>query len=79
MLAMKLKVKNITINKEKVALILNDFNMLGNQKLRNAMDENMDSVKIVLSSEPTIEFIRLGQTNADMLRLVRAFLISALS
>ena len=78
-LAMKLKVKNITINKEKVALILNDFNMLGNQKLRNAMDENMDSVKIVLSSEPTIEFIRLGQTNADMLRLVRAFLISALS
>ncbi len=79
MLAMKLKVKNITINKEKVALILNDFNTLGNQKLRNAMDENMDSVKIVLSSEPTIEFIRLGQTNADMLRLVRAFLISALS
>ena len=77
MLAMKIKVKNITVNKEKVALVLNDFNTLGNQNVRNAMDENMDSVKIVLSSEPTLEFVRTGQTNAEMLKLVRAFLTLA--
>ena len=77
MLAMKIKVKNITVNKEKVALILNEFNALGNPKLRNAMDEYTDFVKIVLSEEPTIEFIKTEQTNAEMLRLVRAFLSAA--
>ncbi len=77
MLAMKIKVKNITVNKEKVAIILSDFNTLGVQNVRNAIDEFSDSVKIVLSSEPTIEFIREGQSNVEMLKMVRAFLIRA--
>ncbi len=77
MLAMKIKVKNVIINKEKVALILDDFNTLGNPKVKSAMDEYNDDIKIDLSSEPAIEFIRLGKTNAEMLRIVRAFLISA--
>ncbi len=76
-LAMKLKVKNITINKERVALVLNDFNVLGAQKVINSIDEYSDSVKIVLTNEPTIEFIRNNQTNAEMLKIVRAFLICA--
>ncbi len=77
MLAMKLKVKNIMINKEKVNLVLNDFNILGNKKVVDAMDEYSERVKIVLSSEPTIEFIREDATNAEMLKVVRAFLVAA--
>ncbi len=77
MLAMKIKIKNVTVNKEKVALTLSDFNTLGVQKVRDALDEFNDDVKIVLSNEPMIEFIRNGQTNAEMLVKVRAFLTSA--
>ncbi len=77
MLGTKLGVKKIVVSKEQTAIIMNDFSVFSSEKLQGAMDEFSDLVKISMSLEPAIEFLRNGGTNAEMLKEVRAFLICA--
>lgn len=77
MLAMKLGVKSVVINRENTQLVLSDFSLLANEKVKKALDEFCEQVKISMAIEPTLEFVRESQTNAEMLSLMRAFLVSA--
>lgn len=77
MLAMKFGVKTVIVNREKTELVLSDFSLLGKDKVKSALDEFCDIVKISMTVEPTLEFVRKDQTNAEMLALMRAFLVSA--
>ena len=77
MLGTKLGVKKIVISKDQTSIIMSDFSVFSSEKLQGAMDKFSDSVKIAMSVEPAIEFLKNGQTNADMLKIVRAFLICA--
>ncbi len=77
MLGAKLGVKKIVITKDQTAVIMNDFSIFSSEKLQNAMDKYSDFVKISMSVEPAIEFLRNSETNADMLKIVRAFMVSA--
>ncbi len=77
MLGAKLGVKKIVISKDQTAIVMSDFSVFSSEKLQSAIDKFSDVVKISMSVEPTVEFLRSGGTNSDMLVLVRAFLISA--
>ncbi len=77
MLGAKLGVKKIVISKDQTALIMSDFSIFSSEKLQGAIDEFCDLVKISMSIEPTIEFLRHGETNAHMLKKIRSFLIRA--
>ena len=77
MLGTKLGVKKIIVSKDQTSIIMNDFSIFSSEKLQSAMDNFNESVKLSMSTEPAIEFLRHGATNADMLMLVRAFLIIA--
>lgn len=76
-LAMKLGVKNVIINREDTKLILSDISKLADKKLHDALDYFSDMVKVSMAGEIALEFIKEGQSNDDMLKLVRAFLIMA--
>ena len=77
MLGAKLGVKKIVISKDQTALIMSDFSIFSSEKLQGAMDEFSDLVRISMSVEPIIEFLRHGETNAHMLKKVRSFLVRA--
>ena len=77
MLSAKLGVKKVVISKDQTTLIMGDFSIFSSPNLQQAMDEFGDFVKVSMSAEPAIEFLRSGETNADMLKKMRAFLISA--
>ncbi|MBE5736822.1 MAG: transcription-repair coupling factor [Clostridiales bacterium] len=77
LLAMKLGVKMVVINREQAKLVLNDFSVLANQKLTRAIDEFNEIVKISMSVEPTLEFEKNGQTNEQTLFQIKSFLIFA--
>lgn len=74
MLASKLNIKDVIINKEQAKLVFNNFATFGEEKLRNAMDEFSESVTISMATEPALEFDKNGMTNAEALQLVRSFL-----
>ncbi len=77
MLGAKLGVKKIIISKDQALITMNDFSVFSSEKLQRAMDNFGDYVKISMSAEPSIEFLRNGQTNAELLKIMRAFLVSA--
>ncbi len=76
-LASKIKVKSVLVNREQAKLVLTDISVLADQKLKNALDEFTESVTISMSSEPALEFIKNGQTNAQVLQLIKSFLTNA--
>lgn len=78
MLAMKLGVKEINVKKATVNLVFSDFNAFADKNLARAMDEFSDCVTISMATEPSLEFIRNGQTNGEMLSKLRAFLTATL-
>ena len=65
------------LNRENTQLVLSDFSLLANEKVKKALDEFCEQVKISMAIEPTLEFVRESQTNEEMLSLMRAFLVSA--
>jgi transcription-repair coupling factor (superfamily II helicase) len=77
MLAMKHGVKSIVINKSVTKLVFGDFKAFADERLRNAIDEFDEKIRVSMSVEPVLEFISDNQTNAEMLRLVREFLVLA--
>ena len=77
MLAMKLGVKAVTVHKAEVRLSFNDFKVFANDKLRGAIDAFSDSVRISMATEPALEFVLRGESNAEMLVCVREFLTQA--
>ena len=77
MLAMKIGVKTVTVHKADVRLTFNDFNAFASEKLRSAIDEFGDTVRISMATEPALEFALNGESNATMLRTVREFLTAA--
>ncbi len=76
-LATKLKAVQINVRKSDVNIIFGSFNVFGDEKLRRAMDEFSDDVRINMASAPTIEFNRTDESNEDMLYKLKEFLITA--
>jgi transcription-repair coupling factor (superfamily II helicase) len=76
-LASKLKISKITVKRGEVRLTFREFNAFGNKKLQYAMDEFGDSVVVSMAGEPSIEFLNQGDSNDEMLRLVKEFLKKA--
>lgn len=79
MLATKLSVKEINVKKGDTSLIFDDFKVFADQKLNVAIEEFSDQVRISMASAPALEFLNDGQTNEEMLCLIKAFLIKATS
>ena len=76
-LATKLKAVQVNVRKSDVNIVFGSFNVFGEQKLRRAMDEFSDDVRINMASAPTIEFNRTDESNEDMLYKLKEFLITA--
>lgn len=76
-LAMKISASKIVVSGSKVSISFEDFKAFGNEKLRNAIDEFSDKVRISMLSEPMLEFLRESETNRQMLVLMREFLTFA--
>lgn len=74
MLAVKKQVKEITVKKEEVSIAFDDFKAFADQDLLSAIDEFEQSVTISMRAKPKLEFIRKGENNSDMLKMVRNFL-----
>ena len=76
MLAMKIKASEITVKSGECSISFLDFKAFADDKLRRAIDENEDLVRISMSTVPKIEFLSNGESNEDMLYHVREFLLS---
>jgi len=76
MLATKLGISKITVNKGEVSLGFNDFKKLGNPNLHNAISEFGDRAWLNMAERPMIEFLKDGD-NAQMLETIREFLLVA--
>ncbi len=77
MLASRLGISKITVNKSQVSLAFSDFNKLANDKIHSALEQFDDTVRLSMAVEPTVEFDRVYSTNGQMLALVRDFLVCA--
>lgn len=77
MLATKLSVVKINVSASNVSLVFNDFKAFADQGLRSALDEFSELVTINMATSPTLEFLRRGESNAQMLSRLRAFLVFA--
>ena len=75
--AMKLGAKKITVNLSETSMVLEDFNVFAKKKMADALNEFSDCVRICMSSYPKLEFIRQGESNVQMLNLIRNFLKQA--
>ncbi len=76
-LAMKVNAKKITVSEKNVSITFEDFKIFGSKNMQNAMDEFSDRVRISMAIEPTLEFLKQGESNRDMLGLMREFLTFA--
>ncbi len=72
--SMKIGASKITINKNEVSISLDNFNVLGDKKLGNALNEFSNSVHLSMSNQPKIEFDRFGEDNYSMLKVIKEFL-----
>ena len=77
MLAMSLSVKLIVVNRTETKLVFKDFSAFANAKLMSTIEQFSSTTRISMATEPTLEFLRIGQTNADMLKVLREFLVQA--
>lgn len=77
MLSAKLGVKQVDVNRDGTRLVLADFSVLASEKIKNALDEFSDVITISMSSEPSLDFDKNGKDNAEMLELLKRFLIIA--
>ena len=78
MLGAKIGVKNVVVNKSETKLTFHNFNAFANGNLQRALEEFGGDITVSMSVEPALEFRRISESNADMLKSVRAFLISAM-
>ncbi|MBR1968241.1 MAG: transcription-repair coupling factor [Clostridia bacterium] len=78
MLGAKIGVKNVVVNKSETKLTFHNFNAFANGNLQRALEEFGGDITVSMSVEPALEFRRISESNADMLKFVRAFLISAM-
>lgn len=76
-LAMKIKATKIVISKERSVIAFSDFKVFGDEKLRSAIDEFSDGVRISMAAEPAVEFLRNGESSEEMLARMREFLVFA--
>ncbi len=75
MLATKLGVSKIVVNKSLVALEFSDFNKLANPKIHFAIAEFDGGARLSMSEGAKVEFERVSANNGQMLRLMREFLV----
>ncbi len=75
MLATKLGISKIIVNKSVVALVFNDFKKLANDRIHYALSEFEGGARLSMSDGAMIEFDRVSQSNGQMLALVREFLV----
>ena len=77
MLASKLGVTEINVKKDGVNVSFADFKAFAQDGLRSAIDEFSDTVRISMAVKPMLEFMRINETNAEMLLRLRNFLVKA--
>ncbi len=75
MLATKLGVSKIIVNKSLVALAFSDFNKLNNEKIHFALGEFDGGARLNMSEGAMIEFEKATASNGQMLGIVREFLV----
>jgi transcription-repair coupling factor (superfamily II helicase) len=78
MLANKFSVKEVVVTLKETRLIFSDFRVFADGRLNNAVDKFEGVARISMTGNPAIEFERTEQTSADMLKVLRAFLLTAL-
>ncbi|MBQ9485337.1 MAG: transcription-repair coupling factor [Clostridia bacterium] len=78
-LAMKISVSKITVSKEEVSLAFDNFKAFDNEKLMSAIDGFGGKVRISMTNEPKLEFVREKENNAEMLFVMREFLSKAVN
>ncbi len=76
-LAKSIGVSKITVSKEETSIKFYKFEAFSNKGLSRAIDEFNGSVKIVMTGAPEIRFVNRGETNDQMLSLVKEFLRAA--
>ena len=76
-LAMKISAVKITVSKSETSLTFETFNAFNNARLMSAIEENKETVRISMSGAPKLEFVKNGESNAEMLVALREFLTAA--
>ena len=74
-LAMDISAVKLTVSKGETSLTFETFNAFNNERLMSAIDNYKGVARISMSAKPKIEFKNDGKTNAEMLGLVREFLL----
>ena len=74
-LAMDISAVKLTVSKGETSLAFETFNAFNNERLMSAIDNYKEVARISMSAKPKIEFKNDGKTNAEMLELVREFLL----
>jgi transcription-repair coupling factor (superfamily II helicase) len=77
MLAGRLGVSKIIVNSSLVALVFGDFKRLSNEKIHFALNNFDGGVRLNMAEGAVIEIDRESDSNAQMLSLLREFLILA--
>ena len=76
-LASKISVKDINVMSSETSLVFDDYNVFSNQKLLTAIDCFGRRAKICMSGIPKIEFLEKFANNAEMLNILKEFLLLA--
>ncbi len=78
-LAGKAGVSKITIHKSEASVAFSSLQAFANERLTRVMDEFEDRVVVKMSTVPTLEFLRNGESNAEMLKIIKAFFVEVAS
>ncbi len=73
-LAMKIRARKIVINKEKASIIFEDLSIFKNEKLMEVVDKSAGELVITASDKVSLDFLRQGESNKEILFKMRAFL-----
>ena len=77
MLATKKAAKAVVVTRSGTKLVFGEFKAFADSGLSKAMDEFDGQVKVSMAGDPAIEFNNNGQTNSQMLKVMRSFLIAS--
>ena len=75
--SMKIGASKITINKLEASITLDNYKVLGDKKLADAITEFSNLVHLSMLNQPKIEFNRCGEDNYTMLKVIKDFLKKA--
>ena len=78
MLALKKSVKTVVVTRSETKLVFADYKAFADDGLSRAMDDFDGQVKVSMAGETAIQFAVNGQTNSQMLKVMRSFLTASI-